>query len=45
VGDDRRRRVIGYGGQPTRSGSARIVAININLNFEGGGVRSVMDGD
>ena len=30
---------------PPDPGSARIVAVNINLNFEGGGVRSVMDGD
>jgi allantoinase len=37
----------GYGGQPPHAlwpGDARI-AININLNFEAGGERSIMDGD
>jgi allantoinase len=37
----------GYGGQPPHAqwpGDAR-VAININLNFEAGGERSIMDGD
>ena len=41
------RDFIGYGAQPPDPqwpGEARI-AVNINLNFEGGGERSVMDGD
>src|SRR6202007_468339 len=41
------RDYIGYGANPPDPqwpGEARI-AVNINLNFEGGGERSVMDGD
>jgi hypothetical protein len=41
------RDFIGYGANPPDPqwpGAARI-AVNINLNFEGGGERSVMDGD
>ena len=41
------RDYIGYGAHPPDPqwpGGARI-AVNINLNFEGGGERSVMDGD
>ena len=41
------RNLIGYGANPPDPqwpGGARI-AVNINLNFEGGGERSVMDGD
>ena len=41
------RDFIGYGADPPDPqwpGGARI-AVNINLNFEGGGERSVMDGD
>jgi peptidoglycan/xylan/chitin deacetylase (PgdA/CDA1 family) len=41
------RDYVGYGGTPPDPkwpGGARI-AVNINLNFEGGGERSVMDGD
>jgi len=41
------RDFIGYGAQPPDPqwpGEARI-AVNINLNFEGGGERSVIDGD
>src|ERR1700752_2769415 len=41
------RDYLGYGADlpdPQWPGGARI-AVNINLNFEGGGERSVMDGD
>src|SRR5271169_897400 len=41
------RDYVGYGADPPDPqwpGGARI-AVNINLNFEGGGERSVMDGD
>ena len=41
------RDYVGYGGTPPDPqwpGEARI-AVNINLNFEGGGERSIMDGD
>jgi allantoinase len=41
------RDYVGYGANPPNPqwpGGARI-AVNINLNFEGGGERSVMDGD
>jgi peptidoglycan/xylan/chitin deacetylase (PgdA/CDA1 family) len=41
------RDYVGYGAHPPHArwpGGARI-ALNINLNFEGGGERSVMDGD
>jgi peptidoglycan/xylan/chitin deacetylase (PgdA/CDA1 family) len=41
------RDYVGYGNDPPHAqwpGRARI-AVNINLNFEGGGERSVMDGD
>src|ERR1700745_2210842 len=41
------RDYVGYGAQPPDPrwhGGARI-AVNINLNFEGGGERSVLDGD
>ncbi|HEY1413174.1 MAG TPA: hypothetical protein VGF36_13600, partial [Rhodopila sp.] len=41
------RDYVGYGGRlpdPQWPGGARI-ALNINVNFEGGGERSVMDGD
>ncbi len=41
------RDYVGYGGLPPHAawpGGARI-ALNINVNFEGGGERSIMDGD
>ena len=41
------RDYVGYGGMPPHAawpGGARI-ALNINVNFEGGGERSIMDGD
>ena len=41
------RDYVGYGANPPNPqwpGGARI-AVNINLNFEGGGERPVMDGD
>jgi peptidoglycan/xylan/chitin deacetylase (PgdA/CDA1 family) len=41
------RDYVGYGAEPPdpRWPGGALIAVNINLNFEGGGERSVMDGD